>query len=104
MTSEMVVKAARLGLSIGEVPITYRARGGESKLARYSDAWRHVRFLLLESPTFLFLVPGSIMLGASHSHSSGPMSGVMPGEFDETDDFVKKLATDNTTVADPKYV
>src|SRR5262245_55161487 len=35
---------------------------------------------------------GSILLGASHSHSSGPMSGVMPGEYDDAPDFVKKLA------------
>jgi hypothetical protein len=47
---------------------------------------------------------GSIMLGASHSHSSGPMSGIMPGEFDDADDLVKKLATENTIVADPKYL
>jgi glycosyltransferase involved in cell wall biosynthesis len=59
--SEMVVKAARRGLRIGEVPITYRARGGVSKLSRFSDAWRHIRFLLLQSPTFLFLVPGLML-------------------------------------------
>src|SRR5262249_18475037 len=39
-----------------------------------------------------------------HSHSSGPMSGVMPGEYDHASDFVRKLAFEYSTVADPKYV
>ena len=59
--SEMVVKAAKRGLAIDEVPIVYRARGGVSKLAPYSDAWRHVRFMLVHSPTVLFLIPGALL-------------------------------------------
>src|SRR5437588_7790854 len=35
------------------------------------------------------LAEDAILLGASHSHSSGPMSGVMPGEYDHASDFVK---------------
>ncbi|MBI1923313.1 glycosyltransferase [Candidatus Poribacteria bacterium] len=45
--SEMVVKAAKVGLRIAEVPITYYPRKGESKLHPFRDAWRHLRFLLL---------------------------------------------------------
>ena len=56
--SEMVISAVKRGLRIDEVPIDYRARGGESKLSPYKDAWRHMRFMLVHSPTFLFLVPG----------------------------------------------
>ena len=56
--TEMVVKAAKRGLSIEEVPITYRVRGGESKLSPFKDGWRHLRFMLVHSPTFLFVVPG----------------------------------------------
>jgi glycosyltransferase involved in cell wall biosynthesis len=59
--SEMVVKAAKRGLSIGEVPISYRSRVGSSKLSPYRDAWRHVRFMLVHSPTFLFLIPGGLL-------------------------------------------
>lgn len=59
--SEMVVKAAKRRLAIAEVPISYRVRGGVSKLAPYHDAWRHVRFLLVHSPTFLFFVPGGLL-------------------------------------------
>src|SRR5271166_180740 len=47
---------------------------------------------------------GSILIGASHSHSSGPMSGIMPGEFDDAPKLVQKLAYENTTCVDPKYL
>jgi glycosyltransferase involved in cell wall biosynthesis len=58
--SEIVVKAARARLRTVEVPITYHPRIGESKLNALRDAWRHVRFLLLLSPDYLFVLPGVI--------------------------------------------
>ena len=45
-----------------EIPIDYFARTGESKLSRFGDAWRHVRFMLLYSPSWLFFVPGFFLL------------------------------------------
>ncbi len=60
--SEMVFKAYRRGLTVSEVPIDYYPRVGESKLNRFGDAWRHVRFMLLYSPSWLYLVPGAGML------------------------------------------
>src|SRR2546428_421567 len=60
--SEMVVNAARAGLRIGEVPVDYRVRGGRSKLRTVPDGWRHLRFLMLYSPTHLFLLPGLVLL------------------------------------------
>jgi glycosyltransferase involved in cell wall biosynthesis len=60
--SEMVFKAYRRGLSVSEIPIDYYPRVGESKLHRFGDAWRHVRFMLLYSPSWLYLVPGTILL------------------------------------------
>jgi glycosyltransferase involved in cell wall biosynthesis len=64
--SEMVIRASKQKLVIREFPIEYAPRGGESKLARYRDGWRHLRFLLVHSPTHLFIVPGTAMfaLGA----------------------------------------
>jgi glycosyltransferase involved in cell wall biosynthesis len=59
--SEMVLKAARNGLEVGEVPVPYRRRKGHSKLSRYRDAWRHVRLMLQHSPTALFLLPGGLL-------------------------------------------
>ena len=56
--SEMVLKAAKRGLSIEEVAITYRPRIGDSKLNSVRDAWRHIRFMLVHSPRALFLAPG----------------------------------------------
>ncbi len=60
--SEMVFKAFRRELAVGEIPIDYFPRTGESKLSRYGDAWRHVRFMLLYSPSWLFFVPGFALL------------------------------------------
>ncbi len=60
--SEMVIKASRAGLKIAEVPITYYSRKGASKLHSFHDGWRHMRFMLMYSPTHLFLVPGFLVL------------------------------------------
>ncbi|MHB1536950.1 MAG: glycosyltransferase family 2 protein [Solirubrobacteraceae bacterium] len=59
--SEMVIRAAREKLRIAEFPIEYHPRGGESKLSTFKDGWRHLRFLLVHSPTHLFIVPGAVM-------------------------------------------
>jgi hypothetical protein len=60
--SEMLIAAARARWTIAEVPIVYRARAGESKLETFRDGWRHLRLLLLYSPTHVFTVPGAAML------------------------------------------
>src|SRR5919204_184402 len=64
--SEQVIRSSKLGLDIREIPIEYHPRTGESKLSSFSDGWRHLRFLLVHSPTWLFLVPGlaMVLLGA----------------------------------------
>ncbi|MCL2394074.1 MAG: glycosyltransferase family 2 protein [Acidimicrobiaceae bacterium] len=56
--SEIVVKAAKAGLRVTEVPIVYHPRIGESKLNGVRDAWRHLRFMLILAPTYLFIYPG----------------------------------------------
>lgn len=61
--SEMVVKAALFGLAIREIPVTLR-RDGRTRpphLNTWRDGWRHLRFLLLYSPRWLFLVPGLLL-------------------------------------------
>jgi glycosyltransferase involved in cell wall biosynthesis len=60
--SEMVIRASKEKLVIDQIPIEYHPRGGESKLSSFRDGWRHLRFLLVHSPTHLFLLPGVIML------------------------------------------
>jgi len=60
--SEMVIEAAKAGLRIGEVPITYYPRIGESKLHSFKDGWRHLRLMLLYSPSYLFLLPGLFLI------------------------------------------
>jgi glycosyltransferase involved in cell wall biosynthesis len=59
--SEMVIKAIKNKLKIKQIPINYYKRKGKSKLKSFSDAWRHLRFMLLYSPLFLFFLPGFIL-------------------------------------------
>jgi glycosyltransferase involved in cell wall biosynthesis len=58
--SEMVVKAALFGLAVAEIPVTLRpdGRSRPPHLRTWRDGWRHLRFLLLYSPRWLYLVPG----------------------------------------------
>ncbi len=58
--SEMVVKARLAGLQFAEVPITLSPdkRSRPPHLKTWRDGWRHLRFLLLYSPRWLFLYPG----------------------------------------------
>jgi hypothetical protein len=64
--SEMVVKAALLGLRVEEVPIVLHrdGRSGRPHLRTWRDGWRHLRFMLLFSPRWLFLAPGAALVGA----------------------------------------
>ncbi len=64
--SEMVVKATLLGLSVTEVPTTLSpdGRGRPPHLRPWRDGWRHLRFLLLYSPRWLFLYPGLALIAA----------------------------------------
>ena len=58
--SEMVIKSTLKGLKISEVPITLH-KDGRSRpphLKPWRDGWRHLRFMLLFSPQWLFLAPG----------------------------------------------
>lgn len=60
--SEIVVKANLLKLKVTEVPTTLSPDGRTRKphLRTWRDGWRHLRFLLIYSPTWLFLYPGLI--------------------------------------------
>jgi glycosyltransferase involved in cell wall biosynthesis len=67
--TEMIIKASLCGHRIAEVPITLWPDGRKSHpphLRTFSDGWRTLRFFLMSSPRWLFLVPGAILglLGA----------------------------------------
>ncbi|MGA3010698.1 MAG: glycosyltransferase family 2 protein, partial [Terracidiphilus sp.] len=62
--SEMVIKAKLAGLKMTEVP-TIMSHDGRSRaphLRPYRDGWRHLRFMLMYSPRWLFLYPGSLLI------------------------------------------
>lgn len=59
--SEFVIKAAQLGARITEIPITLwpDKRGRPPHLRSFRDGWRHLRFMLLYAPNWLFILPGA---------------------------------------------
>jgi glycosyltransferase involved in cell wall biosynthesis len=76
--SEMVVKATCYGLKVIEVPTTLSpaGRSRQPHLKRWQDGWRHLRFLLIYSPRWLFLYPGAAFMAfglvAMFTLMSGP--------------------------------
>jgi glycosyltransferase involved in cell wall biosynthesis len=62
--SEFVIKAAQLGAKISEIPITLwpDKRGRPPHLRSFRDGWRHLRFMLLYAPNWLFLLPGATLM------------------------------------------
>jgi glycosyltransferase involved in cell wall biosynthesis len=60
--SEMILKAMREGLQMTQVDVPYYVRTGESKLSTFRDGWRHLKFLLISSPGYVFIVPGLLFL------------------------------------------
>ena len=75
--SEMVVKASLHGLRIAEVPTTLSVDGRNRPphLRSWRDGWRHLRFLLLYSPRWLFLYPGLFLMFAGAAVSGWLLVG-----------------------------
>ena len=77
--SEMVVRSALAGYQLTEVPTTL-SKDGRSRpphLRTWRDGWRHLRFLLIYSPRWLFLYPGLVLLAVG---SLGVVA-LFPGQF-----------------------
>jgi hypothetical protein len=75
--SEMVVQATLHQLRIAEVPITL-SKDGRTRpphLRSWRDGWRHLRFLLMYSPRYLFLVPGLALMLAGTAVSVALLPG-----------------------------
>lgn len=82
--SEMVIKAALLRLRVAEVPATLSPdlRDRAPHLRPWRDGWRHLRYLFMLSPTWVFGVPGAlclslaaIILGVALMHEFGVLAG-----------------------------
>lgn len=62
--SEMIIKSGLIKLKIKEIPISFYKdkRTRKPHLKTWSDGWRHLKFIFLYSPTWLFLIPGLFMM------------------------------------------
>ena len=77
--SEMIMEAGARDLTIAERPIVYHEREGEATLDSFQDGWRHVRFMLLNAPGYLFSVPGLLMIGLGVILMSLSLTGIPIG-------------------------
>jgi glycosyltransferase involved in cell wall biosynthesis len=75
--SELVIKATLAGLPISEVPVVLHpdGRSRPPHLRSWRDGWRHLRFMLLFSPRWLFLVPGCVLFGLGGAVSVWLLAG-----------------------------
>ena len=83
LASEMILKSARRGLKVADIPVPYDVRLGEAKLNTMRDGWRHLRFLLLASPNYLFTIPGITLtlLGIVTLGLALPENGIEIGDL-----------------------
>jgi glycosyltransferase involved in cell wall biosynthesis len=90
--SESLVKAAKSGARMAEVPITMwpDQRGRPPHLRPFRDGWRHLRFILLSAPDWLFLLPGGLLV----TSGIGLVLWLLPGPR-----FAGKVGLDVHTMA-----
>ena len=82
---------------------------GKQRVAMVGIDAAHVRRPLVEAVRKAVhercsIAPEAILISASHSHSSGPIGFILPGEYDHASPLVKSLAYDKSSCADPKYL
>jgi glycosyltransferase involved in cell wall biosynthesis len=95
--TEMIIKSTLHGARIGEVPITLHPDGRRTHgphLRTFRDGWRTLRFFLLLSPRWLFLVPGALMILAGLVGYAAALPGLRIGgvEFGAHSLLVASLA------------
>jgi hypothetical protein len=75
--SEFVIKAAKLRVKMTEIPITLwpDKRGRPPHLRSFRDGWRHLRFMLMYAPNWLFVIPGTTLAGLG----TGLVLWLLPG-------------------------
>ena len=96
LASEMVVKSSLAKLRIEQIPITLYPDGRDRPphLRSFRDGWRHLRFLLMCSPLFLFMLPGLLLMLAGLAAIPGAVLagyGVFTGHFGPTFMFTAAL-------------
>lgn len=77
--TEMIIKSSLYGLKIAEVPITLHPDGRKAHaphLKTFRDGWRTLRFFLMYSPRWLFLVPGALLILAGLAGFALAMPGM----------------------------
>ena len=83
LPAEMIVKATLLGMKVSEIPTKQLPDGRDRPphLRTWLDGWRHLRFLLMYSPRWLFLYPGTtlILLGSAGCAWLLPQTRVIDG-------------------------
>jgi hypothetical protein len=70
------MQAGATDQTIAEVPIVYHERKGEETLESFRDGWRHVKFMLVNAPGYIFSVPGLLLTLFGGLIMSGVLFGI----------------------------
>ena len=96
--------AKEKGIAVVNAPMGSTVSVAELAMGLMISVSRHIVVAARQRIQSTCGIPGSaILVGASHTHTGGPIGGIRQGQFDHASDFIRKLAYEEAPLEDPVY-